>query len=113
MRGHISISSFIGIIVVVEVIGFCKDFKLSDDSICVFRIVFCYEYFNIERIKTGHVSLCGIDSLADGFRKVNKSVENELQFKKEILFDPGDFRGIRSFVKTAEVPQRFGTMEKS
>lgn len=45
-----------------------------------------------------------INSLTNRLSKVNEFIKNSLQVIKEILFEAGDFRGIRNFVKAAKLP---------
>lgn len=97
----------IWVIVRMEALRFCISLKLSDDTVSIFGIVFCNESFNTRGIKDSHVGFSRVNSLTDWFSKVSGVLKYLLQINEEVLFETGDFRCIRNFIKTTEVTQRF------
>ncbi len=45
--------------------------------------------------------------------QVNKMIEHGCKSDKKILFEPGEFRGIRDNIKPAEVPQFLGVFRNT
>lgn len=99
MGGHRAISGFIRIIILIEVVSLSISFKLLDNAICVFRIIFSNESLNARRIKDSYLSFGRIDRLTDWFSEINKVIKNELNVINKILFKTSDFRSIRTLEK--------------
>lgn len=106
------VGGFVRIKMVIKVHGFGVSLKLFDDTVGVFRVVFRNPGFNTGGIKDSHRSFFGIDLLANGFRDIDKAIKNNLKIKDKILFETGDLRGIGNFIKTTELSEMSGIMEK-
>ena len=102
MGRHGTVGSLIRIVGLIKAMSFCIHLKLLDDSVGVLWIIFGNECFDSRRIKDGHISFCGINSLADGFCNINKVIEYELQIVRKVLFEASDFGSIRDFGKTTK-----------
>jgi hypothetical protein len=66
MGGHRAVSSFIRIIILIEVVSFCIGFELFDNTVGIFRIVFGNESLNSGRVKDSHICFGRINGLTDG-----------------------------------------------
>ena len=102
MGRHRTVSGFIGVIGFIESHRLCISLKLFDDPVCVFGVIFSDKSLDAGRIKNGHICFGRINSLTDGFSGINEIVKHSLQVIKKVLFESGNFRGIRDFGKTTE-----------
>lgn len=99
---HKTICHFVGIdLRVVFVIGF----EASDEGMKGFRVVFRDIKLHAGSIKSKHLSKGAVNSLTDGFCKIDHALKHQLNIRKERLFKTGEQWGIRDFGKAVEVPK--------
>lgn len=72
MSWHGSVSCFVRIIGVIKVMEFFESIQLLDNTVGIFRVVFCNPCFNTRGIKDCHGSKSRIKFLADQFGQINK-----------------------------------------
>lgn len=70
-----------------------------------FRIIFCDIKLNAGGIKSKHGCKERVNHLADGFRIIHQSLEQECNGGRKTEFEAGKKRGIRDFGKAAEIPR--------
>lgn len=97
MGRHGTISSFVWVVGFIKTFGFCISFKLFNNSVSVFRIIFSYKSFNTRRIENSHIGFFRVDCLADRFCTVNEVIKYNLKIFQKILFKASDFGTIRNF----------------
>ena len=102
---HGAVSGFIRVVAVIKMHGFSVGFELFDNAVGILWIIFRNPCLYAGRIKNGHISLAGINGLADWLSKVNQALKNSLNIFKEVLLKSGNFRSIRNLVKAAEFPE--------
>ena len=92
--------------------GFRISFELLNNAVCILGVIFCYPCFNAGGVKDCHVGFGRVNFLADWRSKINKPRKDSLDVIKEVLFETGNFRGIRNLVKAAEFAEIAGIAEK-
>lgn len=113
MGRHGTVSSFVRVILLIKMHEFCICFELFDDTVGILWIVFRNPGFYSGRIEDGHSNLIRIERLTDGFGNINEVIEHELQIIKKVLFEAGDFEGIRDFGKTTEFTKMPGILKEN
>ena len=112
MRGHGSVSGLVGIIAVIKMHGFRISFELLNNAVCILGVIFRYPCFNAGGVKDRHVGFGRVNFLADWLSKINKPRKDSLDVIKEVLFETGNFRGVRNLVKAAEFAEMARIAEK-
>ena len=77
-RRHRTVGCFVRVIRIIKVISFCIGFKLLDDTVSVFWIIFSHIRFNTWSIKQKHRGELTINVLTDWFRNIYKIIKNGL-----------------------------------
>ena len=113
MGRHGAISSFIGVVRILQAICLFKGFELSDDAVGVFGIVFRDPGLNPGGVKQSHGGFLPVNALADGLSEIDHMVKHSLKIGKEVLFEAGEFGSIGNDIKAAELTQFPGVFEEN
>lgn len=73
-----AVGGFIRVKGIVRPFCFFEGFKLFDDTVGIFGIVFCNPCLNAGGVKEKHGSFLCINTMADWFGQVNKMIEHGL-----------------------------------
>lgn len=87
---HGAVSSFIRVIDVIKMHGFCIGFELFDDAVGILWVIFRNPCLYAGGIQNGHICLAGINGVADWLGKVNQTLKDSLNIFKEVLLKPGN-----------------------